>query len=227
MSDYTAKSILAIDTASSRLRLAVQFGGDRLVQVDEEVGSSHGQMLVRKIQDLLDSSGLHAYELEALVVGTGPGSFTGLRIGLAAAKGMAVALDIPVVGVSLLELAAEKLAPAAGRVAVVVPFKRGEVYLGWVEQGRCDLRDIRSVSTSSLVEQAGGAPTVGLGIELPQVLRPPDGFPPVISYSASDLLHLGVISLNKGTIPDLSLLEPLYAGRSTAEIRFDARRRGD
>ena len=228
MTTFDDKPILAIDTATSQLRLALQFGGDRTVTIDETVGTSHGQVLVRKVEDLLASSGLETYQLEALVVCTGPGSFTGLRIGLAAAKGIAVALDLPLVGVSLFEIAAQKLRAAAGRVAVVIPFKRGELYLGWVADGRHENADVLAVPVPKLLETLGRAGATGLGLDLAQVLpdHDPQGIPGEITYTGPDLLRLGLDKLNRGEIPDLNLLEPLYVTRSTAEIRYDQRRKG-
>jgi len=102
---------LALDTATSAATTA-------LVR-DEEVLGEAVSRAVRVLEDadeLLRASGIERSELTGLVVGTGPGSFTGMRLGLAAARGLALALELPVAGVSTLEALA---AGAPGAVPVV------------------------------------------------------------------------------------------------------------
>src|SRR5574341_1324197 len=110
--DYSSKNILAIDCATSEMKLGLKFGGDRLVKSAVAAEQSHSAQIIKGIAALMASAKCKVTELDAIVVATGPGSFTGLRIGLACAKGMAVALNIPVVGVSLFEVAGYKLAKA-------------------------------------------------------------------------------------------------------------------
>ena len=100
------ENILAIDTATKHLRLALQFGQDRTVKSDERVTKSHSQMLSRKIDNLLQSGGLDKKNIGAIIINRGPGSFTGIRIGIATAQGMSVAMNIPVVAVSMFDIAA-------------------------------------------------------------------------------------------------------------------------
>ena len=102
MTEFRDENILAIDCSGKELNLGLRFGHDRTVKLSIEAGRSHGQLIIEKISELLNSAEIKVKQLRALVVSTGPGSFTGLRIALAAAKGMATALNIPAVGVSLL-----------------------------------------------------------------------------------------------------------------------------
>jgi tRNA threonylcarbamoyladenosine biosynthesis protein TsaB len=86
--------ILAFDTATDRATSALVADGEVL---GERV--SRASTLLEALDALLRQAGAHAAELDALAVGIGPGSFTGTRIGLAAARGLALALDLPVAGV--------------------------------------------------------------------------------------------------------------------------------
>jgi len=144
------QNVLAIDSSTSVLKLGLQFQSDRMVKSGEQVEQSHGQMIIRKID-----------QVNAIVVCTGPGSFTGLRIGLAAAKGIAVANDIPVVGVgiavandipvvgvSLFEIAARKLSQRSAPVMVLVPFIRDEYFCCRVVGGSFQTSDISTVAHS-------------------------------------------------------------------------------
>ena len=124
MTDFETATMLAIDTSTRHLRLALNFGGDRLVKSDEDMDMSHGRVMIRKISNLLESSGATMKDLDAVVVCTGPGSFTGLRIGIALAKGIAVGAGAVMAGVSLFDVAAYKLRSSDDETQVLVPFKK-------------------------------------------------------------------------------------------------------
>ena len=138
MTNPSTINILAIDTSSAELKLGLGFGEDRTVKSCEQIDKSHGRFIIKKIDNLLQSAGLDKNDLQAIVVCTGPGSFTGLRIGLAAAKGMAVAMDIPVVGLSLFEVAAFKLHNLNQRVHVIIGLNRDECFVAPVVGGFFD-----------------------------------------------------------------------------------------
>ncbi len=220
-------NLLAIDTSSAELRLGLRSRGDRTTQIRETVGRSHGELLIQKIAELLKSAAVDRTDLGAIIVCIGPGSFTGLRIGLAAAKGMAMALEIPVIGVDLFEVAAHCLRSLAGGAWVIIPLNREECIQARVEAGRCDRDSVRVTPYSRLAESIGGHRVVGIGID-PAVTFGVEGSGVVadqIDYEASDLIHLGVIKLGSGYHVEPADLEPLYFQKSRAEILFEQRRR--
>jgi tRNA threonylcarbamoyl adenosine modification protein YeaZ len=96
--------LLAIDSATTRVVVAL---GDRAGTVidatDWPAGYRHGETLLPAINDLLARTGTARTRLAAIVVGTGPGAFTGLRVGIATAKGLAHGLGLPIIGVSTAE----------------------------------------------------------------------------------------------------------------------------
>lgn len=226
MSDAIFDNLLAIETSSTHLKLALSFGGDRLVKSDDEIERSHGQVIVRKIGNLLSSAGLQQNNLHGLIVSTGPGSFTGLRIGLAAAKGMAVALNIPIVGVSLFEIAAWRLRSEAGPVLVATQVRRDELLVGRIEKGQFDLASVTPVPLTGLHEFAGHTPVVGLGTNAARNLEAiqPAGGRAELEIDPADLIHVGRAKFEAGEIADAAILEPLYIQKSQAEIRFEQRR---
>jgi len=226
MNDHAYHNVLTVDTSSNVLRLVLKFGVDRTVRLIEDVAASHGQMLVRKIQDLFVSADLSIDQLDAIVVCTGPGSFTGLRVGLAAVKGMAEALSIPVVGVSLFEIAAVKLLGADGPVCVVLPFKRDACFVATVDSGRFDPESMEATPWVKLGEFLGGRSATGIGVDLPPGLSTCASTIPVrIEYDAADLLHVGTARLEVGDHDDISRLQPLYVLKSKAELRYEQRRK--
>ncbi len=219
------QNVLAIDSSTSVLKLGLQFQSDRMVKSGEEIEQSHGQMIIRKIQNLLESAALTIDRINAIVVCTGPGSFTGLRIGLAAAKGIAVANDIPVIGVSLFEIASRKLSHRSGAVMVLVPFIREEYFCCQVTAGSFEPSDISTVSLGDIPAMMAKGPVATIGV------TSADGIPvagnghklEAIEYDCSDLLLLGLARLAAGQGADLTELEPLYLIKSQAELKFEKR----
>jgi tRNA threonylcarbamoyl adenosine modification protein YeaZ len=120
------ETLLAIDTTAPRLQLALLRGESIDVSIDE-IAQGHAEILFDRLAVLLARNGTAYADLTRLAVTTGPGSFTGLRIGLSAARGLALALDIPVIGVPSLT-AISLAAPAGEPVIVLVDARRGEAY---------------------------------------------------------------------------------------------------
>jgi tRNA threonylcarbamoyladenosine biosynthesis protein TsaB len=112
--------ILAFDTATERATSALVGDGELL---GERV--SRAATLLEDVDALLRQAGAHAGDIEALAVGTGPGSFTGTRIGLAVARGLGLALGIPAAGVSTLDA----LAAGAPGAVPVIDAKRREIFV--------------------------------------------------------------------------------------------------
>ena len=112
--------ILAFDTATDVATSALVDDGEVLGERE-----SRAQTLLADVDALVRQAGAHPSDLTALAVGIGPGSFTGIRIGLAAARGLALALDVPAAGVSTLDA----LAAGAPGAVPVIDAKRREVFV--------------------------------------------------------------------------------------------------
>jgi tRNA threonylcarbamoyladenosine biosynthesis protein TsaB len=128
---------LAIDTSGKQGSIAVARAGDRSAdQPDVEVinaaslvGGTFSAELVPQIAALLSSDGFSKADIGAFVVASGPGSFTGLRIGLAAVKALAEVLNKPIAAVSLLEVCVF-ISGSEGKVMAALDAGRGDVYVG-------------------------------------------------------------------------------------------------
>jgi tRNA threonylcarbamoyladenosine biosynthesis protein TsaB len=121
---------LGIDTATRQPSIALAGRATELRRLPE--GAWHARALLPAIETLLDEAGLTKEDLAGIGVAAGPGSFTGVRIGLATAKGIGFALDITVVGISTLEAMARAVAAeigaGVGTVCPVIEAGRGEIY---------------------------------------------------------------------------------------------------
>jgi tRNA threonylcarbamoyladenosine biosynthesis protein TsaB len=125
--------VLAFDTCLNACSVAVIDGDRVLAQRLEPMARGHQERLAPLVAEVMAEAGLGFDALERIGVTVGPGSFTGLRVGLAFAKGLSAALGIPAVGVGTLEALAE---PFQGSVIAVLDAKRGQVYLQGFADGR-------------------------------------------------------------------------------------------
>ena len=119
-------TVLAIDTAGPRLQLALRLG-DRLDTLVEDMVQGQAERIFPAIGELLKRNAVTYEDLRRIGVTTGPGSFTGVRIGLSAARGLGLALGIPVVGVPT--LLAISLGMQCDATAVLLDARRGEAYV--------------------------------------------------------------------------------------------------
>jgi tRNA threonylcarbamoyladenosine biosynthesis protein TsaB len=125
--------ILGIETSSKNCSLALWHGHQLLGSFDQvSEDFLHAEILHQEIEKLLKSSGVQFSDLSSVVVGSGPGSYTGLRIGVAAAKGLAMALSIPLFAVSGLQMMlSQNTIDFQGCVLVVMDARRNEVFGAW------------------------------------------------------------------------------------------------
>ncbi len=133
-------SVLGIDTSAAACSAALWRDGAIAASERARMERGHAEALMPMIERVMQGTGYHA--LDAVAVTAGPGAFTGLRIGLAAARGIALAARIPAIGVSAFAAIAAGI-PAAARVrrsiAVAIDTKRGDVYLQCFDENRLPL----------------------------------------------------------------------------------------
>ena len=162
--------VLGLDTALAACSVAVTRDGQVLAALSEPMLRGHQERLAPMTAEVMARAGLPFSALDHIGVTVGPGSFTGLRVGLAFAKGLGLALGKPCVGVGTLEaLAASE--PGPGLTAAVIDAKRDQVYLQAFESGRAVMApDALEVATAAarLAELWRGGPLrlVGPGAPL-------------------------------------------------------------
>ena len=120
--------ILAFETSAKAASVALLENGKLLGESYQNTGLTHSQTLMVMAEDLLKACNLTAKDVEAVAVAAGPGSFTGVRIGVAAAKGFAWGGELPCYGVSTLEAMAHSLGAYQGYVVPAMDARRNQVY---------------------------------------------------------------------------------------------------
>lgn len=120
---------LGIDTATDIFNLAIIENGKMIVDYRmQKAGMTHSAVIIPALKNLIDFTGLELNKLTGIAVSVGPGSFTGLRIGLATAKGLAFSLSIPIIGVNTLESYALDRKDLPGILCPMMKARKGEYY---------------------------------------------------------------------------------------------------
>ena len=120
--------ILAFETSAKAASVALAQDGQLLAESYQNTGLTHSQTLMSMAENLLHTCGCTPQDIDAVAVAAGPGSFTGVRIGVAAAKGFAWARELPCYGVSTLEAMALNLGVHQGYILPVMDARRSQVY---------------------------------------------------------------------------------------------------
>lgn len=156
--------LLAIDTAARFCAACIldSTSGRELGRKVVDLGRGHAERLIGVIDEALAEADLDYRRLEAIAVNIGPGSFTGVRVGVSAARGFALALDIPAIGVNALEaLARESIDKgSAGPVLAAIDAHRGEVYIQRFDASGEALSEPSAVSLADAEFAARSAATV-------------------------------------------------------------------
>jgi len=222
---------LAIDTSTDQASVALALEGRLLSEVTWHASPAGGQgsrrhsaTLLPQIDHLLQLQGAVIRDLGAVAVALGPGSFNGLRTGLGTAKGLCLALDIPLIGVGTLEVAAYPFAVTGRPICPVQEAGRGELavalYQGTGEEGWRCLVPPQFVRAADLpVWARSDALFCGeIGTELAHTLRQTCG-PDRVLTGAAAVRRAGVLAelawrrLARGEVEDLDRVEPLYLRR--------------
>ena len=207
--------VLAVDTTTPRGSLAVAAAEGVLAEARVLTAAGHSSWLLPAASALLRGLGLDARDVDAFAVTLGPGSFTGLRVGLGSVQGLALAGGRPCVGLSTLDVVAAAGRGAADTIVALLDAFRGEVYSG-VYDGSGRLRGERSVGPLSRVLEGLPAGTAFAGeidasIREAVQARVRDAvFPATDGFLAATLATMAVPMAEAGATVPPSALRPLY-----------------
>ncbi len=223
--------ILALDSSSMSGSVALSCGSVPVAEVFLQIGKTHSEILLDQIDQLLSRAGWAPADLDLLAVVTGPGSFTGLRIGVATVKGLAQALNKPVVGVSSLQAVAMNLPLVQTPVCAFLDARKKEVYtqiFNWRED-RPEAQAQARVLPPDVVlgEISGTIAFVGSGVplycgEIVSRLADRALFPPPCAHQirASQVAWLALRQCSGRSFLQPAELVPTYIRPSDAELNL-------
>lgn len=222
--------ILALETSAKAVSVAVVEDGIVLASAYQNIGLTHSVTLMPLMDNMLHNAGLTAADMGLIAVAAGPGSFTGLRIGVSAAKGLAWALELPCCGVSTLEAMAENARMFEGTVICAMDARRQQIYnavfdcRGGVLTRRCE---DRAVALETLADELKNDTqpkiVVGDGAKLCDTYLSTQGIscriaPPDSQYQKAVGVALSAERLaQKGQTVTAQALRPVYLRLSQAE----------
>jgi tRNA threonylcarbamoyladenosine biosynthesis protein TsaB len=230
--------ILGIETSGTRGSIALFQNGACLAEAELEAAPRrHAQSLVTQIRELFGHHGLRIPAIEAVAVSVGPGSFTGLRVGVVCAKTLAYATGARLAAVDTLEAIAANSPPEVETVHVISDAQRGDLFVGtyrrtangdWLREA--PLAIVAGEAWFARL-QAGGVVT-GPGLATWREARDASPNPPETAWrdlpesvwtpSARAVAEIGARQIARGLVADCATLEPFYLRRSAAEERADA-----
>ncbi len=226
--------VLGIET-STKSASAALIDQDRLLgEFFLNAKEPHSQTIIPIIDELLKQLDIKLNQIDAIAVCEGPGAFTGLRVGLAAVKGLAMALSIPVICVSSLDILVSCLPFSPYLLCPILDARKKEVYTAFYKwkDGKCRrLSDYMVIKPEALADKIS-EPAVFLGDGvaayrgiLTELLARYANFTDnlLCSPRASRLAYMGLSKLKSGEALDYHKIVPLYIRRPEAEVAWDAK----
>lgn len=231
--------VLGLDSATNVAGIAIVDEERLVAEFFLNSGKTHSQRLMPMLDRLLTEADLTLADMDGLAVAIGPGSFTGLRIGLATIKGLAHVTGLPLVGVPTLDGLAWNAAGVPGTVCPVLNARKQEVYTALYEWQGEELRrltDYLAISPEELIamleQRAGPVTFLGDGVPvycklLARRLGERARFAPKthVLPRAAQVAELGLRRLREGKADDLHTVKPIYIRPSEAEVKWAQRQR--
>ena len=222
--------ILALETSAKAVSAAVSEDGKILCSSYQDTGLTHSRTLMPIVEHILKNTGLTVADMDAIAVAAGPGSFTGIRIGVAAAKGLAFAADKPAVGVSTLAAMARNVAFCDGLVICAMDARRQQVYNALFEAKDGQLTRLtpdRAIALEELAEELRSAPrpktVVGDGAKLCLAHLTAAGIPCRLAPAHLVMQNAMSVALEaeamaaEGKLVSAQALEPVYLRPAQAD----------
>lgn len=226
--------ILAIETATAWQSVAI-LDDERVLGIHEqEAGGAHGALLLPAIDQLLRKSKMRLGKLDGLCCSAGPGSFTGIRVGLATCLGLRASCGLPLALVPTLEAMARTVQRESRPLCPILVSRRDEVYWAlfrWMGGGQCSRIVSEQVGTPKALARSLTDQTVVFGFgwsamedeiraALPESVRVTVGPDHAFRPSAIHVARIGMERIRRGDIAG-SAVAPLYVQRAEAEIQYE------
>ena len=220
---------LALETSGPLGSVAIVESGQVLCERTLELGRQHAQSLIPAIRDALAECGKKARDCDLVAVSVGPGSFTGVRVGVVCAKTLAYAAQCRLAAVNALHAVACNSPADVSRVKVICDAQRGDLFTAtygrdtggeWLPQAGIEVAPVESWMAGLDLQDTVSGPGIGRIAPLIagrcRVLDPEFRIPRAIWIA-----RLGIKAVEAGLASDFWKAEPLYLGRSSAEVQWE------
>lgn len=229
--------ILGIDSSGLVASAAIADEKNIIAEFTVNNKQTHSQTLLPMIEKVVDMSGIELEQIDAIAIAAGPGSFTGLRIGSATAKGIGLALKKPVVSVPTLEGLAYRVSVFDGIICPIMDARRNQVYTGIYKMDKGNLvclSEQKAVDIHEIMEKLEKYDEkvifLGDGVEvqretIEKEFKKEYCFAPIhlSKQSAAAVAVLGDIYFNQGKAEDAAEHKPIYLRKSQAEREREER----
>ena len=229
--------ILGIDSSGLVASAAIADEKNIIAEFTVNNKQTHSQTLLPMIEKVVDMSGIELEQIDAIAIAAGPGSFTGLRIGSATAKGIGLALKKPVVSVPTLEGLAYRVSVFDGIICPIMDARRNQVYTGIYKMDKGNLvclSEQKAVDIHEIIEELEKYDEkvifLGDGVEvqretIEKEFKKEYCFAPIhlSKQSAAAVAVLGDIYFNQGKAEDAAEHKPIYLRKSQAEREREER----
>ena len=216
--------LIAIDTATERCSVALLIDG-RIVERAAETPRGHADLVLPMVEAVLAEGGLTLRQLDGLAYGRGPGAFTGVRIAVGVAQGLAYGAQLATVGISNLAAVAQQFADPGARILVCMDARMNEVYWGRFEStadGPVAATTAERVDRPEAVDAGDATVFVGTGFgAYPQLAagRPPGAVHGAVLPHARDIARLAVLELRAGRGQPADRAQPVYLRDQIATVK--------
>jgi tRNA threonylcarbamoyladenosine biosynthesis protein TsaB len=208
--------ILNIETATKNCSVALSMEGKTLaIRELSEQNFSHAEKLHVFIEELLLETNVTFKDVKAIAVSQGPGSYTGLRICVSAAKGLCYALSIPLIAVDTLEILARKIQISSGIILPMIDARRLEVYCALFDSNYAKIREIKAeiIDENSFQEETEIIHLIGDGaMKFKEILTDKKFkyYPEIQFPSASEMSLISFQKFKNNQFEDVAYFEPFY-----------------
>lgn len=208
--------ILNIETATKNCSVALAKDGKTLaIREIATQNFSHAEKLHVFIEELFTETNLKLQDLSAIAVSQGPGSYTGLRIGVSAAKGLCYALSIPLIAVDTLELLARKITITEGSIVPMIDARRMEVFCAFFDGNYNKIREIKAevIDETSYQEISETLHLIGDGaMKFKDILTDAkfQYYPEIEFPSATEMAPVSFQKFQNKQLEDVAYFEPFY-----------------
>jgi tRNA threonylcarbamoyladenosine biosynthesis protein TsaB len=208
--------ILNIETATKNCSVSLAKNGETILCREiAEQGYSHAEKLHVFIEEILSETGITVRDLKAIAVSKGPGSYTGLRIGVSTAKGLCYALEIPLIAVDTLQVLAKKVAVENGLIVPMIDARRMEVYSAVFDNKHSKMMEVQAeiLTENSYADMTEAVYFIGDCQEKCKTVLTKENFhflPEIVFPSSNEMSSLSYEKFTRNEFEDVAYFEPFY-----------------